>query len=108
MTAITAPDTTPRARRRVDNMLGLVAWVVGILFVVPVLWMILTSLHSEEAAATNPPSVFAPLTLHGYNEFFSANAWPPLINSATASIVSTLLVLLLAIPAAYALSIRRV
>ncbi|MFD2419536.1 carbohydrate ABC transporter permease [Amycolatopsis pigmentata] len=89
-------------------MLGLVAWVVGILFVVPVLWMILTSLHSEEAAATNPPSLFAPLTLHGYDEFFSANAWPPLINSATASIVSTLLVLLLAIPAAYALSIRPV
>jgi sorbitol/mannitol transport system permease protein len=108
MTTITAPDTTPRARRRVNNMLGLVAWVVGILFVVPVLWMILTSLHSEEAAATNPPSLFAPLTLHGYDEFFSANAWPPLINSATASIVSTLLVLLLAIPAAYALSIRPV
>lgn len=108
MTAITAPDTTPRARRRVNNMLGLLAWVVGILFVVPVLWMILTSLHSEEAAATNPPSIFAPLTLRGYDEFFSANAWPPLINSATASIVSTLLVLLLAIPAAYALSIRPV
>ena len=31
----------------------------------PVLWMLLTSLHSETDAATNPPSFFAPLTLEG-------------------------------------------
>ena len=34
----------------------------AILFFVPVAWMVLTSLHSEQDAATNPPSVFAPLT----------------------------------------------
>jgi sorbitol/mannitol transport system permease protein len=93
-------------------VLGFVAWVVGILFVLPVLWMILTSLHSESAAATNPPSITAPLTLQGYKEFFGVgtgvSAWPPLINSLTASIASTIIVLCLAIPAAYALSIRPV
>ncbi|WP_423920170.1 carbohydrate ABC transporter permease [Frigoribacterium sp. 2-23] len=93
-------------------LLGLVAWVVGLLFFAPVAWMVLTSLHSETSAATNPPSVFAPLTLDGYANFFGANSgaspWPPLINSASASIVSTLLVLCLALPAAYALSIRPV
>ena len=60
---------------------------------------------------TNPPDIFAPLTLDGYREFFGgvrASPWPSLINSAWASIVSTLLVLLLAIPAAYALSIKPV
>ena len=83
----------------------------GILFVLPILWMLLTSFHSEADAATNPPSLFAPLTLDGYREFFGASTgaspWPPLLNSMTASVLSTLLVLLLAIPAAYALSIRR-
>ena len=78
----------------------------------PVLWMLLTSLHSETDAATNPPSFFAPLTLEGYANFFGAGSgaspWPPLINSLTASVVSTLFVLVLAIPAAYALSIRPV
>jgi len=73
---------------------------------------VLTSFHSEEAAATNPPSVFAPLTLEGYRTFFGVgtgtNPWPSLLNSLTASIVSTVLVLVLAIPAAYALSIRPV
>ncbi|GAA0568957.1 carbohydrate ABC transporter permease [Paractinoplanes ferrugineus] len=100
-----------RKRRDGANVwLSLLAWVVGVLFVLPVVWMVLTSLHSEENAATNPPSVLAPLTLDGYREFFSGGAspWPPLLNSLTASVLSTLLVLLLAIPAAYALSIKPV
>ena len=103
---------TPRRKKpqRSGTLLGVLAWVIGILFVLPVLWMVLTSLHSETAAATNPPSLGAALTLTGYREFFNGGSspWPPLLNSATASVVSTLLVLLLAIPAAYALSIRRV
>ncbi|WP_375423947.1 carbohydrate ABC transporter permease [uncultured Friedmanniella sp.] len=98
--------------RRGNTVAGLAAWVIGIIFVFPVVWMLLTSLHSETNAATNPPSFFAPLTLDGYREFFGASSgaspWPPLINSATASIVSTIVVIVLAIPAAYALSVRPV
>jgi sorbitol/mannitol transport system permease protein len=97
---------------RSGALLGLAAWLIGFLFVVPVLWMVLTSFHSEEDAATNPPSVFAPLTLGGYRQFFGVGTgtspWPSLLNSLTASLVATLLVLVLAIPAAYALSIRPV
>ncbi|SFL56008.1 carbohydrate ABC transporter permease [Geodermatophilus ruber] len=108
----TAEGAPRRPRKRGGALLGLAAWVIGLLFVLPVLWMVLTSFHSEEAAATNPPSVFAPLTVEGYRTFFGVgtgtNPWPSLLNSATASIVSTVLVLLLAIPAAYALSIRPV
>lgn len=105
------PALVRRARRR-NAALGLLAWLAGILFVLPVAWMALTSFHSEPDAATNPPSVTAPLTLDGYREFFGVGGgpspWPPLINSMTASVVSTALVLLLAFPAAYALSIRPV
>jgi sorbitol/mannitol transport system permease protein len=100
-----------KKRREGANVwLSLLAWIVGILFVLPVVWMVLTSFHSEANAATNPPAVFAPLTFDGYKEFFSGGAspWPPLLNSLTASIVSTALVLLLSIPAAYALSIKPV
>ncbi|QKV91103.1 carbohydrate ABC transporter permease [Streptomyces sp. NA02950] len=118
MTASTAPAATTavppsarRARRR-GAALGLLAWFTGIVFVLPVLWMVLTSFHSEPDAATNPPSVAAPLTLDGYREFFGAGGgaspWPPLLNSLGASVFSTLFVLVLALPAAYALSIRRV
>jgi len=104
----------PAARRRTGGspLWGFVAWTAGLLFFLPVAWMVLTSFHSEQAAATNPPSLGAPLTLSGYREFFGASTGaspiPPIINSATAALVSTLLVLVLAIPAAYALSIRPV
>lgn len=89
-------------------LLTLAAWLCGLAFALPVVWMIITSFHKEEDAATNPPSLFAPLSLDGYRSFFDAGPWPPLLNSLTASVVSTLLVLLLAFPAAYALSIRPV
>ncbi|MFF4211950.1 carbohydrate ABC transporter permease [Streptomyces sp. NPDC001796] len=100
------------ASRRRSGALGLLAWLCGVAFFLPVAWMVLTSLHSESDAATNPPSLGAPLTLQGYREFFGASTgvspWPPLINSFSASLMSTLLVLVLSIPAAYALSIKPV
>ncbi|WP_372452564.1 carbohydrate ABC transporter permease [Pseudonocardia nigra] len=118
-TTVEAPEATPSRlavapprRNRSGMLLGVLAWFIGIVFVLPVLWMVLTSFHSEADAATNPPSLFAPLTLDGYANFFGAasgaSPWPPLANSLTASVLSTVLVLLLAIPAAYALSIRPV
>ncbi len=101
-----------RGRFRGGAGLGLVAWLAGIVFFLPIAWMALTSFHSETDAATNPPSWGAALTLDGYREFFGAGGgaspWPALINSAVASVTSTLLVLVLALPAAYALSIRPV
>ncbi len=101
---------TPRPEGRSHPLWGLLAWAVGIVFVTPVLFMVLTSLHSETAAASNPPSVFAPLTLDGYRSFLGLDGGrsplPPLLNSLTASVASTLIVLLLAVPAAYALSIK--
>ncbi|BBB02128.1 putative multiple sugar ABC transporter permease [Actinacidiphila reveromycinica] len=121
--AATTLDATPvtpvagiapreRRERRSRRLLGAGAWLCGIIFFLPFAWMVLTSFHSEQDAGTNPPKIDAPLTLHGYREFFGSGTgvspWPPLINSLTASIVSTLLVLLLATPAAYALSIKPV
>lgn len=107
-----APPVGRPPRNPAGTLLTILAWVVGVLFVLPVLWMVLTSFHSETDAATNPPSLFAPLTVEGYANFFGAQTgaspWPPLLNSMTASVLSTALVLLLATPAAYALSIRPV
>lgn len=103
-----SPQYTHAKPPRGSGLLSLLAWVVGILFALPVLWMILTSFHKETDAAKNPPDLFAPLSLEGYKSFFDAGPWPPLLNSITASVISTALVLLLAFPAAYALSIRPV
>jgi len=109
----TKQGMSAQSRRRMSSLIvGVAAWIIGLIFIAPVLYMLLTSLHSEPDAATNPPSFFAPLTVEGYANFFGAGTgtspWPSLINSATASILSTILVLVLSIPAAYALSIRPV
>ena len=49
---------------RNNTAAGAAAWVLALLFAAPVLWMILTSFHSEIDAATNPPS-----DIHGSSEF---------------------------------------
>lgn len=116
MTTATVPAEGATATRhyrhqkppRSGIILSVIAWLVGLFFVFPVLWMVLTSLHSEPDAASNPPKFFASLTLAGYREFFASGPTAPLINSAMASVFSTALVLLLAFPAAYALSIKPV
>ena len=97
-----------KRQQRSGAALGVLAWIIGLIFIAPILWMLLTSFHAETDAATNPPSVLAPLTVDGYRAFFGTDPWPSLLNSITASVLSTILVLLLAIPAAYALSIRPV
>ena len=88
---------------------GVGAWIIGLLFITPILWMVLTSLHSEQDAAANPPAFGAPLTFDNYVNFFAGGqAIGPILNSVIASFSSTIIVILLAIPAAYALSVRPV
>lgn len=84
---ITSPNATappvavPRrrtgaTRERGRVAAGVAAWAVGLLFVGPILWMLLTSFHHETDAATNPPSLFAPLSLDGYRTFFGLAGGP--------------------------------
>ena len=51
-------------RTHATPLIGLAAWACALLFAAPVLWMVLTSFHSETDAATNPPSIAADLTLY--------------------------------------------
>jgi sorbitol/mannitol transport system permease protein len=104
MTTLAAPPK----RRLLSSLWGVVAWIAGIIFVFPVIWMVLTSFKQEQDAASNPPSwVFTP-TLDQYATVFDRNIMPFLLNSLMASVFSTLLVIVLATPAAYALSLRPV
>ncbi len=110
MTAIPVSHRVRPNRKRTftNSIWGAVAWIAGIVFVFPVIWMVLTSFKQEQDAASNPPTwAFTP-TLDQYKQVFDSNIMPFLLNSLSASIFSTLLVIVLATPAAYALSIRPV
>jgi sorbitol/mannitol transport system permease protein len=100
----------PGRGRRTTIVVGLSAWIIGLIFIVPILYMLLTSLHGPTKAQTYPPSWKAGLTFSNYSSLFdeSNSIRPALINSLTTSILSTIFVLALAIPAAYALSIKPV
>jgi sorbitol/mannitol transport system permease protein len=108
---------TPRspAQRRtslpVRLGLGLVTWFVVLVFFFPVLWMALTGFKPEADANTPTPRfVFAP-TLSEYTSVWEGNSGTAglrtfLEHSLTISLISTVIVLCLALPAAYALAIR--
>ena len=85
-----------------------VGWLVVFVFFFPVLWMWLEGLKTEPQAASSPPTILFTPTLAEFQEVLSGDFPPFFINSAIASIGSTLLVIILGLPAAYALAIRPV
>ncbi|MFI7539886.1 carbohydrate ABC transporter permease [Actinoplanes sp. NPDC049599] len=102
-------STATASRRKIgDAAWGVVAWIAGIIFVFPVIWMLLTSLKQAKDVTTNPPVWFFTPTLDHFANVFDSNITPFLLNSLMASVFSTLLVVVLATPAAYALSLRPV
>jgi sorbitol/mannitol transport system permease protein len=84
------------------------AWLAGLVFFFPVLWMVLTGFKREVDAANNPPTWLFTPSLDGYRQVFDRDITPYVLNSLMASGIATLLVVLLATPAAYALSLRPV
>jgi sorbitol/mannitol transport system permease protein len=109
--AASARDEAPEQRppRRLGGVaLGTVAWFAAIIFFFPVFWMFLTAFKQEAAAYTDPPRLVFEPTLDQFTSVLDRGVGPYVANSAIATIVSVVLVLLLATPAAYALSIRPV
>ena len=102
--AARAIRATPVARTAV---LTIVAWAVGIAVFLPVLWMVITAFKPESDAETWPPRFTFSPTLSEFRLVFSGMG-PYITHSAIATIGSTILVLVLGLPAAYALSVRPV
>jgi len=83
-----------------------VAWLIGILIFFPILWTVLTSFKTEAEAIASPPSfLFFDWTLDNYAEVQErSNYFRHFMNSVIISFGSTLLGLLIAIPAAWAMA----
>jgi sorbitol/mannitol transport system permease protein len=99
-------------RRWVNGALGGLAWVTALIFFFPVFWMVLNSFKSEQDANTSPKLTFEP-TLDRYREVTESaggllSFGEAFMNSVVVVLVSTLIVLALAIPAAYALAVKPV
>jgi sorbitol/mannitol transport system permease protein len=106
------PAEAPQGRRKgggkPSSLITVLTWILALGFFSPVIWMVLTSFKQESAAASSPPTfVFQP-TLDQYAAVLDAGAGPYFLNSLIATGASTILVIILAVPASYALSIRPV
>lgn len=99
---------TPKKKSRKFSPWGVVAWIAGLGFFFPVFWMVLTAFKQEGDAATSPPKLFFAPTLDQFSAVFDQGIGPAMANSLFATGLSTLLVLLLGTPAAFALSLRPV
>ena len=87
-------------------VLSVLGWVVALVLFFPVFWMILTGFKQERDAFTSPPKFFFKPTLDQFHAVLTGGLTPALLNSLWATVGSTVLVIALGLPAAYALSIR--
>jgi sorbitol/mannitol transport system permease protein len=109
MSSAPSRESGPQRSVRVGPvLLTTLTWIVAIGFFFPVLWMVLTAFKSENAAYTDPPTLFFTPTLEQFRAVFDAGIGVYLANSLTATVVSTILVLVLGTPAAFAVSLRPV
>jgi multiple sugar transport system permease protein len=96
--------------RRIPLYLALAALTA--VFVIPLVWMVLTSLKTYTAAQQSPPTWLPdPVSTYGYGRLFTAGSQNPVFrwffNSLLAGALQTLLVLVTASMAAYALARMR-
>jgi len=91
--------------------LGVAAWVIGMVWIFPVGWTLLTSFKTEQDASAQ--TFHDPLSVHRYSDVSHSTTGTlslstAFTNSLVIVAVSTVIVMLLAVPAAYALAIRPV
>src|SRR6201999_217804 len=104
-TTTSAPARTegPRRPSRVGPaLLTTLTWIVAVGFFFPGPWVVLAAFKSENAAYTDPPTLFFSPTLEQFRAVFDAGIGPYLANSLGATAISTILVLVLATPASFA------
>ncbi|MFC7405017.1 carbohydrate ABC transporter permease [Georgenia alba] len=102
------PTFTGPRRPLLGALLTTLTWLLALAFFFPVAWLALTAFKQENQASSSPPTWFFTPTLDQFRAVIEGGSATYVANSAIATGVSTLLVLLLGIPAAYALSIRPV
>lgn len=92
----------------VSLLLSFGAWFIALLFFFPILWMVINGFKTEADANGDPTLNFSPTT-ERYSEVTDTDLFrEAFTSSATVVLLSTLIVMILAVPAAYALAIKPV
>ena len=107
-----APKAEPvlGQNRLAAHLLSFLTWIIGLMFFFPLFWLTVNGFKEESVASADPTLRFDP-TLDRFSEVTEANSGllsfaEAFGNSFWIVLISTVFVMVLAIPAAYALSIR--
>lgn len=99
------------SRTSAQIMLYIIILFIMLFSLGPILWVLLTSLKPAHLVATNPPVFFFKPTLIHYYDILTQQGqgaafelWKYAINSIVTSLVSTVITVIVAIPAAYGLA----
>jgi sorbitol/mannitol transport system permease protein len=97
---------TPSPTRKLTTTI--IAWVLGLMIFFPILWIVILSFKSEGDAIKTPLAMLAsPWTLETYAEVQTRSDYARFFwNSVILAVGSTLLALLIAIPAAWAMAFQ--
>ncbi len=99
--------TAPRGARKLRGaaLTALAALLLSV-WIVPVVWGLLTSFKTERDVLAYPPRIVFTPTLANYREvlFGSATILPNLVSSLIVTLGATIATMLIAVPAAYALA----
>lgn len=93
-------------RKLTGSLISTFTWVWVLIAFFPIAWMVFTSLKTEQDAATIPPTFIVPLSFEQFGLAWDRGLPSYMLNSTVSAVLSTVIVLALAIPAAYGLSIR--
>jgi sorbitol/mannitol transport system permease protein len=84
------------------------AWSITLLVVFPLIWLVLTAFKTEQQAIAIPPELFFTPTMESFHEVDERSDYFHFaMNSVITSVVSTVLGLLIAAPAAYSMAFFR-
>jgi polyol transport system permease protein len=111
MTALagSARRAVPRRRVRLKPAalgLNLLTYAIALFVFFPILWTVLTGFKSEADAAAVPPVFLFDATFDNYRTVFNADYLSFFENTVLLAVGSTLVALLLGLPAAYSLAFR--
>ena len=91
-----------------NALIDIGTWILVLVFFFPVFWMFVNGFKPESVASSIHPTVIFQPVADGYKLAMDRGMSGYLQNSVMASITATIIATLLGIPAAYALSIRKV
>lgn len=86
--------------------LGVLGWIIALLMFFPIAWLLVTAFKTEAEAFSVTPHLFFSPTLESFQTALAQGSgyWHYAWNSAITSVASTLIGLVLTVPAAYAMA----